>query len=53
MTACCEHYLVAVQLLKLPEGWSFAEGAAFLVQSLTAYYGLKSLGDIKVSSAGY
>lgn len=37
-----------VQLLKMPKGWSFAQGAAFLVQSLTAYYGLKSLGNIKV-----
>ncbi len=36
-----------LQLLKMPEGWSFVQGAAFLVQSLTAYYGLKSLGDIK------
>ncbi len=31
----------------LPEGWSFAEGAAFPVQTLTAYYALKSLGDVK------
>ena len=35
----------------MPEGWSFAQGAAFLVQSLTAYYGLKSLGNIKVRYA--
>ena len=36
-----------LQLLKMPKEWSFVQGAAFLVQSLTAYYGLKSLGDIK------
>lgn len=40
----------AQQLLKMPSGWSFAQGAAFLVQSLTAYYGLKSLGNLQ---AGY
>ncbi len=34
----------------MPKGWSFVQGAAFLVQSLTAYYGLKSLGDIKARS---
>ncbi|KAL0036568.1 hypothetical protein WJX79_000784 [Trebouxia sp. C0005] len=38
------------QLLKMPKGWSFVQGAAFLVQSLTAYYGLKSLGDIQEGS---
>ena len=36
-----------LQLLKMPKGWSFVQGAAFLVQSLTAYYGLKNLGNIK------
>ena len=40
--------ITAVQLLRMPATWSFAQGAAFLVQSLTAYYGLKSLGNIKV-----
>lgn len=35
------------QMRKLPVGWSFEEGAAFLVQGLTSYYGLKALGDIK------
>ncbi len=34
----CEH---------LPEDWSFEEGAAFPVQTLTALYGLKTLGDVK------
>ena len=31
----------------LPEDWSFKEGAAFLVQVLTAFYGLKRLGNIQ------
>ena len=31
----------------LPKNWNFKEGAAFLVQVLTAYYGLKRLGDIQ------
>lgn len=31
----------------LPATWSFQEGAAFLVQVLTAYYGLKRLGNIQ------
>ena len=34
-------------LTKLPEGWSYEEGAAYLVQVLTAYYGLKNLGNIQ------
>jgi alcohol dehydrogenase len=33
--------------LPLPEGWTFAEGAAYLVQTLTAYYALKSLGAVQ------
>ncbi len=37
----CEH------VQKLPHGWSFEEGAAFVVQSLTAYYALLELGKIK------
>ena len=32
---------------KLPDGWSFEEGAAFVVQSLTAYYALLELGNLK------
>lgn len=31
----------------LPAGWTFDEGAAFPVQTLTAWYGLKLLGDVK------
>ncbi len=34
-------------LQKLPNGWSFEEGAAFVVQSLTAYYALLELGNLK------
>jgi NADPH:quinone reductase-like Zn-dependent oxidoreductase len=34
-------------LTLLPEGWTFQEGAAFPVQTLTAYYALKTLGDIQ------
>ena len=34
-------------VLKLPESWSFEEGASFIVQSLTAYYSLVELGNIK------
>jgi alcohol dehydrogenase len=37
-------------ILKLPDGWSFEEGAAFTVQSLTAYYSLVELGNIKAQS---
>jgi NADPH:quinone reductase-like Zn-dependent oxidoreductase len=34
-------------LMLLPQGWTFDEGAAFPVQTLTAYYALKTLGDIR------
>lgn len=34
-------------ILPLPAEWSFAEGAAYLVQVLTAYYGLKELGNMQ------
>ena len=37
-------------ILKLPDNWSFEEGAAFIVQSLTAYYSLIELGNIKDQS---
>ncbi|HEX7357333.1 MAG TPA: medium chain dehydrogenase/reductase family protein [Ignavibacteriaceae bacterium] len=37
-------------IIKLPSGWSFEEGAAFTVQSLTAYYSLVELGNIKNNS---
>lgn len=34
-------------LIKLPEDWSFEEGASFIVQALTAYYALKELGNVQ------
>lgn len=34
-------------LVPLPDSWSFDEGAAFLVQVLTAYYALLPLGAMK------
>lgn len=34
-------------VVPLPQDWDFAEGAAFLVQVLTAYYGLVKLGDLQ------
>lgn len=37
-----EDYLTA-----LPNDWSFPQGAAFVVQGLTAYYGLVELGNLK------
>ncbi len=35
---------------KIPMDWSFEDGAAFTVQSLTAYYSLIELADIKNNS---
>ena len=34
-------------LFPLPGGWSFEEGAAFPVQTFTAFYALRTLGDLK------
>ena len=34
-------------LTPLPSGWSYQQGAAYLVQTLTAYYALTELGHIK------
>lgn len=34
-------------ITSIPENWTYSEGAAFLVQALTAYYGLFRLGDLK------
>lgn len=34
-------------ILPLADDWSFEEGAAYLVQVLTAYYGLKNLGAMR------
>ena len=36
--------------IPLPKGWNFQEGAAYLVQMLTAYYGLVYLGNIQKNS---
>ncbi len=33
-------------LLKLPEDWSYEDGAGFIVQALTAYYALVPLGNL-------
>ena len=33
-------------ILKLPEDWTFEEGASTIVQSLTAYYALVVLGEV-------
>ena len=38
-------------IVKMPDDWSFEEGAAFLVQALTAYYALLNLGDLKKGHA--
>lgn len=34
-------------VVPLPEEWSFQEGAGYLVQALTAYYGLFRLGEVE------
>lgn len=34
-------------LFRLPANWSYEQGAAFPVQTLTAYYALRRLGDLK------
>ena len=34
-------------VISLPQSWSFDEGAAYLVQVLTAYYALIELGNLK------
>jgi len=34
-------------VIPIPAGWTYAEGAAYLVQVLTAFYGLKNLGNIQ------
>ena len=34
-------------VLPVPENWTIEEGAAYLVQVLTAYYGLVRLGDLQ------
>jgi NADPH:quinone reductase-like Zn-dependent oxidoreductase len=34
-------------VIKLPDDWSFEEGASFIVQALTAYYALVPLGSVQ------
>lgn len=34
-------------VVSIPSGWDFATGAAFLVQTLTAYYALFNMGDLQ------
>ena len=44
----CTHLNIGHQyVIPLPEDWSFEEGAAYLVQVLTAYYGLTNLGGLE------
>lgn len=37
----------AAYVVPLPDDWSFEEGAAYLVQVLTAYYALRPLGNLQ------
>jgi len=34
-------------VIPVPDAWSFADGASYLVQVLTAYYGLRNLGNLQ------
>ncbi len=34
-------------ILPLPDDWCYADGASYLVQVLTAYYGLRTLGNLQ------
>ncbi|MBL6449141.1 zinc-binding dehydrogenase [Fulvivirga sp. 29W222] len=38
-------------VIPLPDDWSYEEGAGFLVQGLTAYYGLTKLGNLNKDMA--
>lgn len=42
--------ILPIYCQKLPDSWSFSEGAAYIVQTLTAWYALKTLGDVKKES---
>ncbi|MFM8487191.1 MAG: alcohol dehydrogenase catalytic domain-containing protein, partial [Bacteroidota bacterium] len=37
--------------IPLPQGWNFEQGAAYLVQTLTAYYGMVHLGAMQKNQA--
>ena len=44
----CTHLNIESEYVTpLPESWSYEEGAGYLVQALTAYYGLFHLGNLK------
>ena len=44
----CSHIKISEDYLtKLPSEWSFEQGAGYLVQALTAYYGLFKLGNLQ------
>ncbi len=44
----CDHLNIdATYITPLPHNWSFAQGASFLVQGLTAYYALITLGALE------
>ena len=46
--AFADHIVVSENyVVPLPYHWTFAEGSAYLVQVLTAYYGLVELGAVK------
>ena len=48
----CTHLNIGYQyVIPLPADWSFEEGAAYLVQVLTAYYGLTNLGGLQKGHA--
>ena len=36
-------------IIPLPRDWSYNQGASYLVQVLTAYYGLKNLGNLQAA----
>lgn len=38
-------------LVALPDDWSFSQGAAYLTQTLTAWYALTDLGNLKAKQA--
>ncbi|KNC77949.1 hypothetical protein SARC_09606 [Sphaeroforma arctica JP610] len=46
--ACASYVNVpAHQIRKMPNNWNFSQGAAFTAQTLTSYYALKELGNIR------
>lgn len=44
---CSQIDIEPIYLAPLPAGWRFEQGAAYLVQTLTAWYGLTELGNLK------